>query len=1253
MYRRSRLLQGGLFALVAALVTAVLPLTMASSASADPCGSGSNPIVCENSKAGSPMSDWFSPNAYGNVEGFSTAESVQAGDTVQFKVQSPVSYHVEVYRLGYYGGDGARELSTAAQAAATYPANFTKSGTVGSPIDTVVKDGVPDGKALNCAHDTGTGLVDCGSWPVTATWTVPSDAVSGLYIANFDQTDGNGVMPYPFVVRSDGSHSDIVVQTDDETWQAYNMWGGQSLYQGTGPAPDGRAYQVSYNRPLDIGGDNGVFGSEFEMISWLEQNGYDVSYLSGLDVSTRAPDLLNHKMFMSSGHDEYWTESQFNNVLAARQAGVNEGFFSGNEVSWQTRFAPSADGTNTPNRTLVTYKETKLELPAPDGIADPSSVWTGAFLDPGSIAKTGLFQPQNILTGSLFQVNGYRSDAITVPGSYGKNRLWRNTSIANLTSSQTATFPTGTLGYEWDSDFNNSTRPSGEIDLSSTTVNVADGTYREDYGNIYGSGTATNNQVEFRDPTSHALVFGTGTVQWSWGLTNVPTSDPADAVVTVDKRMQQATVNIIADMGIQPLTLQSGLVAATKSTDTTGPTVTVNTPASNLTVPALTPITVSGTAADTGGGVVARVEVSTDGGTTWNPATGLNSWTYSWTPTTTGPASIKVRAEDDSVNIGAVTTIPLTVGGQQCPCSVWAASAVPGTVNGGDGSAIELGVKVRSTVPGSITGVRFYKSAANTGTHTGSLWSSSGQLLATGTFTNETASGWQQLNFDSPVPIKPNTTYVASYYAPNGGYSYDGGYFTNSAAGLAPLTALQSGTDGGNGVYHYGSGGGFPSSQSSGSNYWVDAVLDTSTASTTPPSVTAKTPASGATGVSITAPVSATFNEAIDSSTLTFTLKGAGGNTVTGGTVVSNSSKTATFTPSTELALNTTYTASVQTSDLWGNAMGAPTTWSFTTSATPPAVTCPCTLWPGTTVPSTVDETGDANSLELGVRFQSAVNGWVTGVTFYKGAGNTGTHSGNLWSSTGALLATGTFSGESATGWQTLSFATPVAITANTTYVASYHAPNGNYSVDGGYFSGAHQSYPLTAPADGSGGSNGLYAYGSTSAFPTGSAGSANYWVAPVITTTTPSGLNATVTEGAHTLAAAAPKAVVVTLPADTNPVTVKAVVTTLVGHVSTESGAGSTVVPGVLAYDKATHRATFRLSAPMPYGAKYKLTITAKDIHGHAVKAHTTTLRSDAALRGHVGSGGSGAPASTSSAKAKAAATARASFPHGVTPSF
>jgi hypothetical protein len=677
--------------------------------------------------------------------------------------------------------------------------------------------------------------------------------------------------------------------------------------------------------------------------------------------------------------------------------------------------------------------------------------------------------------------------------------------------------------------------------------------------------------------------------------------------------MQQATVNILADMGIQPATRQSNLVAASASTDTTGTAVTVTSPASGVTVPALKPVTIKGTATDSGGGVVARVEVSTDGGTTWKAASGLASWSYSWTPTTPGSASIKVRAVDDSVNIGAVTTVPLTVGPQTCPCTIWPTAAVPGNVNGGDGGSVELGVKFRTTVTGSVTGVRFYKSPVNTGTHIGSLWTASGTRLATGTFTGETASGWQQLNFASPVPVKANTTYVASYFAPNGGYSYDGGYFNDGDAGLAPLTGLKSGTDGGNGVYHYGSTSAFPSSQSSGSNYWVDVVLDTSTASTTPPTVSSTSPTSGATGVSITAPVSATFSSAVDADTLTFTLKGPDGSTVPGATTLPASNK-ATFTPSTQLALNTTYTASVQASDLWGNAMADPVTWSFTTSSTPPAVTCPCTLWNPGTVPATTDMTGDPNSVELGTRFTSSADGWVTGVTFYKGTGNTGTHTGSLWSDGGTLLASGTFTNETASGWQTLTFATPVAITAGTAYVVSYHAPNGNYAVDGGYFTAAHQSYPLTATADTTAHHNGLYKYGTDPAFPNGSYGSANYWVGPVFTADNPSASLSTataseVTGSPVTHTADATSALVMALPDQAAPSSVKATVTILPGP---RAGAARKLhITAVTSYDRATHKVSVHLSAPLPDGTRFTVTVTARDKHRHPVKSHTWTLTS------------------------------------------
>jgi len=131
----------------------------------------------------------------------------------------------------------------------------------------------------------------------------------------------------------------------------------------------------------------------------------------------------------------------------------------------------------------------------------------------------------------------------------------------------------------------------------------------------------------------------------------------------------------------------------------------------------------------------------------------------------------------------------------------------------------------------------------------------------------------------------------------------------------------------------------------------------------------------------------------------------------------------------------------------------------------------------------------------MGVKFRSDNNGTITGLRFYKGAGNTGTHVGSLWSSTGTLLAQATFTNETATGWQQVSFATPVAITANTTYVASYHAPVGRYAADQNGLASNVDNVPLHALSSGSSGGNGVYIYGATNAFPTNSFNASNYWM--------------------------------------------------------------------------------------------------------------------------------------------------------------
>jgi hypothetical protein len=183
--------------------------------------------------------------------------------------------------------------------------------------------------------------------------------------------------------------------------------------------------------------------------------------------------------------------------------------------------------------------------------------------------------------------------------------------------------------------------------------------------------------------------------------------------------MQQATVNLFADMGVQPATLQLGVAPASASTDTIPPASVITAPASNSTLIAGKSITVTGLASDSGG-VVAGVEFSADGGKTWHPATGRSNWSFVWTPSAVGSITLLSRAVDDSANIEtpgsgvSVKVVPAT-----CPCSIWNSSTTPATLDSGDGNAIEVGVKFRADTAGAITGIRFYKATTNTGTHIG------------------------------------------------------------------------------------------------------------------------------------------------------------------------------------------------------------------------------------------------------------------------------------------------------------------------------------------------------------------------------------------------------------------------------------------------------------------------------------------------------------------------------------------------------
>ena len=601
----------------------------------DPCSSGGNPIVCENAKPGNLSSEWdVSGAGDSSIQGYATDISVNRGETVRFKINTPsTDYRLDIYRLGYYGGAGARKVATV-QPSASLPQTQP-----------------------NCLTDAATGLIDCGNWAESASWATPSDAVSGIYFAKAVREDGanTGASHIAFIVRDDASTSDFLFQTSDTTWQAYNTYGGNSFYAGS---PVGRAYKVSYNRPFNTRSvDNGqdwLFNAEYPMVRWLEANGYDVSYSTGVDSDRRGNLIQNHKVFLSVGHDEYWSGQQRANVEAARDAGVHLAFFSGNEVFWKTRWENSIDGAGTAYRTLVCYKETHVGAKI-----DPlPNVWTGTWRDPRFSPPADGGKPENALTGTIFMANDVGTPfAITVPEADGKLRFWRNTSIASLGSGQTATLPTGTLGYEWDSDVDNGARPAGLIRMSTTTITF--GGLLLDYGSTYGSGTLSHYLTLYKH-SSGARVFAAGTIQWPWGLD----ANHDRSGTPTDVRMQQATVNLFADMGVQPATLQSGLVASAASTDLTAPTSTITTPTANSTVQPGSVVTITGTASDAVGGLVGGVEVSVDGGTTWRWANGRASWTYAWTaPSATGSVTIRSRAADDSGNLETPGTgITVTVG---------------------------------------------------------------------------------------------------------------------------------------------------------------------------------------------------------------------------------------------------------------------------------------------------------------------------------------------------------------------------------------------------------------------------------------------------------------------------------------------------------------------------------------------------------------------------------------------------------------
>ncbi|MBC8871976.1 MAG: hypothetical protein H8E44_21305 [Planctomycetes bacterium] len=265
------------------------------------------------------------------IEGYCSKQSVQAGESIDIMVSTnpPERFQIEIFRTGYYGGRGARLMTTL---------------------------GPFDGKTQPTPEVGDRALVEC-KWEPTATLTIPDDWLSGVYLGRLtlltgDPTKAAWQSYVVFIVR-DNRPADILLQCSDNTWQAYNRWPDKYSVYTHPKGNQGPWADVSFDRPYakyaQIYENPQSMGSgewlcfEFPFAYWLEQHGYDVTYCSNADMITPKHGL-KCKAFLSIGHDEYWDIRQYNSVVKMREAGVNLLFFSGNSVCWVSPFRDSSDG---------------------------------------------------------------------------------------------------------------------------------------------------------------------------------------------------------------------------------------------------------------------------------------------------------------------------------------------------------------------------------------------------------------------------------------------------------------------------------------------------------------------------------------------------------------------------------------------------------------------------------------------------------------------------------------------------------------------------------------------------------------------------------------------------------------------------------------------------------------------------------------------------------------------------------------------
>lgn len=437
-----------------------------------------SPIAAENTHPGS--TNWALTSGSRSIGAYVDAVSYSPGDTVTVFAASDSggTANWELWRLGYYDGNGGRMLLSGS--------------------------GVPVKSGQTNTLDPDTGMVRAG-WPASFHFTLPADAPTGVYVVKL--TSGSAQTYATFVVREATPAARILVIFATNTYQAYNDWGGTSLYVNNrrGEFSGPHAYAVSFDRPyLHGSGTALLFEKDRELITFAEAQGYDVAYATDADLDANPAITEHRKLVVFQGHSEYWSRGMRDAADATIARGTNLMFLGSNNAYWQVRYAPGPSGTE--RRIVIGYKDQSAAKDPMAGTPLVGAQWR----DPQ------LGRPENALEGEMFGAWIFTAAPLTVedPSMW----IWTGANIAP------GSIVPGMFGDEVDHRYANGAEPPG--------VSVVANAWVEGYDALFSTGETT-----IYTAPSGGQVFSSGTMTWSKLLA---------AQGNWDARIQQATANLFS-----------------------------------------------------------------------------------------------------------------------------------------------------------------------------------------------------------------------------------------------------------------------------------------------------------------------------------------------------------------------------------------------------------------------------------------------------------------------------------------------------------------------------------------------------------------------------------------------------------------------------------------------------------------------------------------------------------------------------------